>query len=205
MNYVLAFKCHGDWRRDVNKSIGFHTIAVSGVLLLMIGTLKAKDLSVASSPVVSACESFGIVKSLVERKAPPFCLKTLNGGQVTLDDFRGKPVLVKFWATWCPSCVEELPMMVRFSQEIKDQLVILMPAIDGEKEKKVRRVIEKNKVALPVLLDPKAKTARAYGVNMIPVSFLINGEGLILGTVLGERDWSSPKAWLAVKELFTLR
>lgn len=95
--------------------------------------------------------------------------------------------------------------MEKFSQGNRDQLVILMPAIDGEKESKVRRVVEKNKVTLPVLLDPRAKTARTYGVNMIPVSFLINREGLIVGTVVGERDWGSPKAWLAVKELFNLR
>lgn len=96
-------------------------------------------------------------------------------------------------------------MMERFSGGRKDQLVILMPAIDGEKEKKVQRAINKNKVTLPVLLDPKAKTARAYGVSMIPAVFLINREGLIVGTVVGERDWGSPKAWSAVKELFDLR
>jgi cytochrome c biogenesis protein CcmG/thiol:disulfide interchange protein DsbE len=101
--------------------------------------------------------------------------------------------------------VEELPMMEKFSEGRKDQLVILMAAIDGEKERKVQRRIKEKKNTLPVLLDPKAKTARAYGVSFIPISFLINREGLIVGTVVGERDWVSPKAWLAVKELFDLR
>jgi len=80
-----------------------------------------------------------------------------------------------------------------------------MAAIDGEKERKVQRLIKDKKITVPVLLDPKAKTARAYGVNMIPVSFFINREGLIIGIVVGERDWVSPKAWSAVTELFDLR
>jgi peroxiredoxin len=188
----------------VRKKIGF-LLVILAVVPFIITSLMAKDQSSASSQISSACDSFGVVKSQVERRAPSFCLKTLDGNQVILNDFKGKHILLKFWATWCPSCVEELPPMEKFSEGRKDQLVILLAAIDGEKEKKVRRLIKENKITLPVLLDPKAKTARAYGVNFIPVSFLIDREGLIVGTVVGERDWVSPKAWSAVKELFDLR
>jgi len=204
MSFVLAFLYASDRRRDVRKRIGLLLIILT-VVAFVITSLMAKGQSFASSEIPSACDSFGVVKSQVERKAPSFCLKTLDGNQVVLDDLKGKPILLKFWATWCPSCVEELPMMEKFSEGRKDQLVILLPAIDGEKEKKVRRHIKDKKITLPVLLDPKAKTARAYGVNFIPVSFLINREGLIVGTVVGERDWASPKAWSAVKELLDLR
>jgi len=175
------------------------------VMFLIIPSLWAKDQS-SSPPTSSACDDFGVVKSQVEKKALPFSLKSLNGEKiVSLSDFKGKPVLLKFWATWCPSCVEELAPMEKFSEGRKDQLIILLAAIDGEKERKIRRFIKKSNITLPVLLDPKAKTARSYGVNFIPVSFLISQEGLILGTVVGERNWASPKAWSAVKELFNLR
>jgi peroxiredoxin len=184
----------------------------TGLLLIMLVTvpfvmtsLMVKGQSSASSHISSACDSFGLVKSLVERKAPSFGLKTLDGNQVILDDLKGKHILLRFWASWCPSCLEELPMMEKFYEERKDQVVILMPAIDGEKESKIRRLIKEKKMTLPILLDPKAKTARAYGVSMIPISFLINQEGSIVGTVVGERDWVSPKAWSAIKELFDLR
>lgn len=188
----------------MSKRIGL-VLVILAVVPFIITSLMAEDQSSASSQISSACDSFGVVKSQVERKAPPFGLKTLDGNQVILNDFQGKPILLKFWATWCPSCLEELPMMEKFSEGRKDQLVILMAAIDGEKERKVQRLIKEKKITLPVLLDPKAKTARAYGVSMIPVSFLINQEGLIVGIVVGERDWVSPKAWSAVKELFDLR
>ncbi len=188
----------------MKKSIGL-LLVILAMVPFIITSVMAQDQSSASSQISSACDSFGVVKSLVERKAPSFCLKTLDGNQVILNDLKGKHILLKFWATWCPSCVEELPMMEKFSEGRKDQLVILLAAIDGEKEKKVQRLIKEKKVTLPVLLDPKAKTARSYGVNFIPVSFLISQEGLIVGTVVGERDWVSPKAWSAVKELFDLR
>lgn len=188
----------------MRKRIGFLLVVLT-VFPLVITVLTAKEESSASSQISSACDSFGVAKSQGERRAPAFCLKALDGNQILLDDLKGKHILLKFWATWCPSCLEELPMMQKFSEGSKDQVVILMAAIDGEKEKKVQRLIKEKKITLPVLLDPRAKTARAYGVNMIPVSFLINREGLIAGTVVGERDWASPKAWSAVKELFDLR
>ena len=175
------------------------------MVLSFITSVIAKDQSSTSSEISSACNSFGVVKSQVERKAPSFSLKTLNGDEVALDGLKGKHILLKFWATWCPSCLEELPMMQKFSEGRRDQLVILLAAIDGEKEKKLQRLVKENKITLPVLLDPKAKTARSYGVNFVPVSFFINREGLIVGTLLGERDWVSPKAWSAVTELFDLR
>ena len=188
----------------MRKRIGL-LLVILAVIPFIITSLMAQDQSSESSQISSACDSFGVVKSQVERKAPSFGLKTLDGNQVIFNDFKGKPILLKFWATWCPSCLEELPMMEKFSEGRKDQLVILMAAIDGEKERKVQRLIKEKKITLPVLLDPKAKTARAYGVSMIPVSFFINREGLIVGIVVGERDWVSPKAWSAVKELFDLR
>ena len=179
---------------------------VMEVVFLIIPSLWAKDESPSPSQPSSACDAFGVVKSQVEKKALPFSLKMLDGDKVVnLGDLKGKPVLLKFWATWCPSCIEELPMMEKFSEGKKDQLVILLAAIDGEKDKKIQRIVKKHGITLPVLLDPKAKTARSYGVNFIPVSFLINQEGSILGTVVGERDWASPKAWSAVKEVFDLR
>jgi peroxiredoxin len=185
-----------------------------GVCLLLViaavATLSAPFVLARAEPpapryAASACISFGVQVPEERREAPSFTLKTLDGRQVHLGNLKGKPVLLKFWATWCPSCIEELPMMEKFSEGKREQLVILMAAIDGENEKKVRRVIDKSKVTLPVLLDAKEKIARAYGVKFIPISFLINPEGLIVGTIVGERNWCSPEAWSAVKELLNLR
>ncbi len=149
--------------------------------------------------------AFGIQRFQDKKEAPSFSLKTLNGGQASLADFRGKPILLAFWATWCPSCVEELPLLDKFSLGKRDQLTILALAIDGEKESKVPRVVKDKKITLPILLDPKEKIARTYGVKFIPVAFLIDREGLTAGMILGERDWTVPEAWPSIKEFFSLR
>jgi peroxiredoxin len=87
----------------------------------------------------------------------------------------------------------------------RDQLTILLLAIDGEKDKRVERFVKESKITLPVLLDPKEKIARTYGVKFIPAAFLIDREGMMVGAIIGERDWSLPAAWSAIRELFGLR
>ena len=149
----------------------------------------------------SSSSPFGIQRLQEKKEAPPFCLKTLNGGKVSLSDYQGRLVLLVFWATWCPSCVEELPLLEKFMAGNKDQLTVLTLAIDGEKEKRIQRIVNENQITLPVLLDVKEKIARIYGVKFVPAAFLINREGLIVGKIIGERDWTSPEAWPSIKEV----
>ncbi len=174
-----------------------------GIAVCLPCPARAKDPTPAT--LSSALESFGVQKVEEGKEAVPFSLKDLNGNQVALKDFRGKPVLLLFWATWCPSCCEEIPYLEKFYQERKTQLTVLGLAIDGEKEKKIRNLVKEQKISFPVLLDPKEKTARAYGVKFIPIFFLIDPSGMIVARIVGERDWSSPDAWAAVKEILHLR
>ncbi len=176
-----------------------------GIIFFLLATIIETSLTLTltygdSSPT----PSFGIQRLNEKREATPFSLKTSSGSQVSLSDFKGKPVLLKFWATWCPTCVEELPQMEKFSEGKRDQLHILMLAIDGEKEKRIQNVIKKCKVTLPVLLDAKEKIARTYKVTFIPATFLVDREGMIVGMIVGERDWSSPAAWSSIKEILGL-
>jgi len=83
-------------------------------------------------------------------------------------------------------------------------LEILTIVIDGEKEKNVRKAVKKYAVTLPVLLDNKEKLARAYGVRLVPTTFLINRDGMLEGMVAGQRNWCDLKAFNAVKELLDL-
>ena len=82
---------------------------------------------------------------------------------------------------------------------------MFLVAIDGENEKKIQRFIKSQKLTLPVLLDGKEKIARTYKIRMVPTTFFINSEGMMVGMIVGEREWSSPQAWSAMKELFALR
>ena len=96
--------------------------------------------------------------------------------------------------------------MEKFSAGKRDQFTILLLAIDGERQKRVERIIKEDHITLPVLLIFKEKILDNYGVRgWIPLTFLIDGEGLMVGKVAGERDWCSPQAWSVLKELFSLR
>ena len=174
-------------------------MAVIGFGVFIISPLQAKETS------SSSCETFGVQRFEVKKEAPLFSLKDLNGQQVSLSDYRGKPLVLFFWGSFCEACKEDIVLLGKFFEGKKDQFEILTLAIDAEKEKRVKSIVKKKKVTLPVLLDIKEKTARTYGVRMIPTAFLINREGGMEGMIVGQRDWSSSEASSAIKELLDLR
>jgi peroxiredoxin len=180
-------------------------LVVIGVAAFLIPSLWGEIPVTPGQRDYPSCEAFGVQRFEVRKEAPPFSLKNLDEKLTSLSDFRGKPVLMIFWAAWCPSCREEIPVIEKHFSGRQDQVAILLLAIDGDKEKRVRRYVQKEKITLPVLLDAREKVARTFGVTFIPVVFLIDREGGVIGKIVGERDWSSPKAWSAIQEIFGLR
>ncbi len=176
--------------------------AVAGLIFF----LQAGSAASLSQPEYSCCNSFGIQLFQDRKEAPDFSLKSLTGEQVSLSEFKGKPVLITFWATWCGSCKEELPKLEKFSAGKRDRLAILLIAIDGERKKTVQKIVKQNKITLPVLLLLKEKVMDQYNVRgWIPLTFLVNQEGRLVGKIVGERDWDAPEAWCCLKQLFELR
>jgi len=152
------------------------------------------------------CNSFGVQRFQEKKEAPAFSLNSLDGKPIALSDFRGKPVLLIFWATWCTSCKEELPILEKFSIGKRNQLVILLITIDGERKRAAQKIVNENKITLPVLLLLKEKVMDQYMVRgWVPQTFLIDPEGMLVGKIVGQRDWGSPEAWSCMKELFSLR
>lgn len=177
-----------------------------GTALLLIPFLQVGMAASLSQPEYPSCNSFGIQRFQERKQAPAFSLKSLNGEQISLSDFKGKPVLITFWATWCDSCKEEIPLLEKFSVGKRDQLAILLIAIDGERKGAVQKIVSQNKITLPVLLLLKEKVMDQYGVRgWIPLTFLVDQEGMLVGKIIGQRDWSSAEAWSCMKELFSLR
>jgi peroxiredoxin len=178
---------------------------IMGMTLFIVPLLQAKDQSSPSPVISSPCDTFGIQRFEEKKIAPPFTLKSLGGNPIALSDFKGKPVLLVFWATWCTTCAEELPLLEKFSEGKRDQCAILLLTIDGEREKKARRIIKEYNITFPVALILKEKIMENYGIRgWVPIIFLIDPEGLIVGKIVGPRDWSAPEAWSAIKEVFSL-
>ena len=121
----------------------------------------------------------------VGRAAPDFELAGLAGQAVSLRQFRGKLVLVNFWASWCPDCREEFPTLeAAYKRHRGDGFEIVAPSVDENGRKAVMPFVAKAEPTFTILLaDPQ--TADAYGVHALPSSFLIAPDGTILKRYIG--------------------
>jgi peroxiredoxin len=119
------------------------------------------------------------------RPAPDFTLTDLNGNQVSLGDFSGQPVVVNFWATWCPPCLAEMPLLAEAYQREGGKIVFLAVSVD-EPDSTVRRFAEKNDINLTILLDGGGRVASDYKVRGIPVTFFISRDGEVVVRYVGE-------------------
>lgn len=127
------------------------------------------------------------VRAASERKAAPeFTLKDSNGSTVKLSEYRGKIVLLNFWATWCGPCKIEIPWFVEFEQKYKDQgFAVLGVSMDEEGWDIVRPYISDRKMNYRVLLGDDSVAQIYGGVDSLPTTFLIDREGRIASTHVG--------------------
>ena len=118
--------------------------------------------------------------------APDFSLMSLDGETITLSQFRGeKPVVLDFFATWCPNCRRDMPKLSRLYNTYKDEVEVIGINLQ-EKESKVRDYILSAGISFPIVLDPFQQTARSYGVQYTNYHVLIGKDGTILGIVPGD-------------------
>ncbi len=133
---------------------------------------------------------------------PDFSLMDLSGKRAELAEFRGQYVLLNFWATWCPPCVEEMPSMDVLYQRYRHRgFVVVAISSDVEGAPVVRGFIEKLGVSFPILLDSEQRVSNAYGAKNLPVSFLLDRQGNIIAAAQGARDWASPEALSTLEEI----
>jgi len=128
------------------------------------------------------------------KKAPNFTLEDVQGNKVSLADYKGKVVILNFWATWCPPCIEEMPSMEKLHQRYKgDDFVLLAVNVEENSRKIVQKFLKKNPYTFPVLLDLDARVQQMYGAYRFPETVIINRNGDIVTKVLGGRDWMDPE------------
>lgn len=120
-------------------------------------------------------------------EAPDFKLENLNGETVALSDYRGSVVLVNFWATWCPPCRAEMPLLQEVADRY-DQEMVVFAVNSGEEEAVVRNFVETTGLDLLFLLDPNNSVATLYRVRGFPTSLFIDEDGILQATHIGELD-----------------
>src|SRR5215469_8455039 len=145
--------------------------------------------SVAST--IFAQNANGVLKPASERRiAPELGLEDSVGKQANLRDYRGKVVVLDFWATWCHGCKEEIPWFVEFQRKYGDQdLRVIGVSLDDEGWKVIKPFIKAASVPYRIVLGNDA-TAKAYGIGSMPDTFLIDREGRIAATNVGMVDRS---------------
>jgi len=120
-----------------------------------------------------------------------FTLPDLSAQQHTLADYRGRVVLVNFWASWCAPCVYEMPGLVSLKQRHAGQAFEILAVNVGEKKYRVHKFVNLIDFTLPVLLDTSQEVFHAWGVELLPTSFLVDAEGRVRYRVLGSPDWDN--------------
>lgn len=152
-----------------------------------------------SSPVRAA------VKPEKDRKAAPeFSLKDSNGTPVKLSDYRGKVVLLNFWATWCGPCKIEIPWFIEFEQKFKDQgFAVLGVSMDEDGWDAVKPYLSSHKVNYRVLLGDDMVGSLYGGIDSLPTTFMVDRDGRVASVhigLVGKRDYESEIAKLVGAE-----
>ena len=125
-------------------------------------------------------------------KAPDVAVTTINDQQLSLADLRGRPVVWTFWATGCPSCVKEIPHLIKLHRELGEQgLAVVGVAMSYDPPDQVKEMVRRREIPYIVALDD-GSAAHAFGdIKLTPTTFLIDPEGRIVQQKLGELDMES--------------
>ena len=175
-------------RGAFRKEVVFSIALVVGIVLLTAVLLLAKR--TGHRPVREG------------EQAPAFTLPSVDNRPVSLPDFRNKVVLVHFWATWCPPCVEEMPKLEQLYRAFQGKgLEIVAVSVDETGADAVAPFMRKHGITFPVLLDPGGPTAKRYGTYKYPETYVVDRQGKVRYKVIGGLEWTSPETVTALQRL----
>jgi peroxiredoxin len=133
--------------------------------------------------------------------APAFSLENLSGQKVSMSDYRGKVVLVNFWASWCPPCLEEMPSMERLYRHLKDQPFEILAIDVGEPKADVVKFVKTMKTTFPVLLDRDGDALQQWKVYVYPTNFIVDKQGRVRYGSPGAINWDEAAHRTNIKKL----
>lgn len=156
-------------------------IAITVVSVLVLGFLALIGFGLARrEPLTGASGA-----ARINRPAADFTLTLSNGEQITLSSLKGKPVVINFWASWCPPCREEAPILEKVWRKYKDKGVAFIGVDIQDRESDALAYIKEFDITYPNGPDTKGKITIDYGVSGIPVTFFVNKEGMIVSRWVG--------------------
>jgi peroxiredoxin len=182
-------------------------IGIVAVAAVMLWERRSQPLEPPASPqrtapVAASSAEFeplfsavGIRRPVEPAAAPEFSLLSLDGQSVQLRQFKGKLLVLNFWATWCAPCLHEMPSMERLHQSFKaTEFALLAVSMDRQGEEVAKPYVDNLKLTFPVLLDRTQEVSRQYSVRGLPTTYLIDPDGRLIGVAVGARDWDRTEA-----------
>jgi peroxiredoxin len=138
-------------------------------------------------------------------EAPNFRLRDLDGNLTSLSQFRGKVVLLNFWATWCGPCRVEMPAMEQlYRTSSRREFQILAVSTDPQGAAVTRPFQQKTGLTFPILHDMEMQIGLTYGARSLPMTFMVDRQGVVRQKIFGARDWDSPEARELIQLLMKL-
>jgi len=141
--------------------------------------------------LLSGCYS-GSRPPRIGTNAPDFTVKD-SERTVKLSDYRGQVVVLNFWASWCPPCIEETPSLVQMQTRLKDKGIIVLAVSEDADETAYHRFLQRFNSNLVSVRDPSAKTKGLYGTVLIPETYIIDRQGVVRRKFVSAVDWNSPE------------
>jgi peroxiredoxin len=132
---------------------------------------------------------------------PPLELADVDGKVHRLADYRGKVVLLNFWATWCAPCREEMPSIERLRVALAGKPFVVLAVNVGESAEKAREFAATMPLGFPLLLDRDIRASRAWGARVLPATYLIGPDGVARFSYFGELDWAKADVRAVVEKL----
>ena len=121
-------------------------------------------------------------------------LKDIYGNTIRLSEHRGKIVFLNFWASWCPTCVVEMPSMERLHRRLKEKDFLMVAVNLQETPAQVKSFFERLELSFTALLDSSGEVATGFAVHALPTTFVLDKAGRIIGKALGPREWDNRAA-----------
>jgi thiol-disulfide isomerase/thioredoxin len=137
------------------------------------------------------------LNELEKEGVPDFSLPGLDGQPVSLSQFKGKPVLVNLWATWCAPCVKEFPSLKRLVEHYKGNLIVLAPSHDQSREDLDSFIKAFGEVPpdLVIVWDKERTTGKLFGTDQLPETYILDKEHKLVHKIAGEQVWDSSRAF----------
>jgi peroxiredoxin len=180
------------------------TVRFRLVVLIFVFALWGCDSGYSESPMggSESAQTVAYSRPAINSSAPAFRLMDLDGVVHSLPEYQGKVVFLNFWATWCGPCKVEMPAMEALYQAFRSQgMEILAVSVDQQGAAVTRPFKEAMGLSFPILHDSDYQVGLTYGARTLPMTYVIDRQGIIRQRVFGARDWNSPEARTLMSEL----